>query len=143
MCNYFIALFIKFHLKLVWTYVNYIRTDPAEVRNISGVTTRTSALLEWASPEGGTPDRYQMRLTSDQDELYAPPGLTLFLYSNETVHIFPLLLPSTDYTVYITSILDETDEFEEQYSGEEDYEFTSGEKIHFVRPRLNKSKVIL
>ena len=130
---YFIALFIKFYLKLVRPFPAI--TDPAEVRNISADTTRTDATLAWDSPEGGTPDRYQIRLTSDQDELYASPGLTLYLYSNKTWHIFSLLLPSTDYTVYITSILDGTDEFEEQYSGEEDYEFTTGEDYTFVRPR--------
>ena len=110
------------------TIIHCIQTDPAQVRNVSHDASRTEAMLSWAPPAGGSPNQYEIRLESDEDGQYASPGVAQYLNPSDG-YTYSMLLPATNYTFYITSVLDPSGDFLEQRSEEKEYEFRTGKTI--------------
>ena len=90
-------------------------TDPVGVMNFAAPSLeQTSITVSWNVPDGEY-DGFVVLVTSPLDEDYAP-SLEWESFISDSTFTLSDLQPSTEYTITVVSILNATDEFEEQRS---------------------------
>eukprot|EP00057_Strongylocentrotus_purpuratus_P016792 XP_011671266.1 PREDICTED: uncharacterized protein LOC100889066 [Strongylocentrotus purpuratus] len=91
------------------------RTDPAAVMDLNVTSAnQTSIEVTGKLPSVGDVDRVELTLTSPEDGRYTTPVETASVI--EEGYLFTNLLPNTLYYISVRSVLNSTDEFEEQKS---------------------------
>ncbi|XP_041453180.1 uncharacterized protein LOC121406223 [Lytechinus variegatus] len=95
-----------------------IRTDPGDLENFRiSHTNQTSIELYRELPLVGDVDRVDVTIVSQVDRRYNSPGQTISINNIQASYLLDDLLPSILYEFFIRTVLNATDEFEEQQSG--------------------------
>nr|XP_054775169.1 receptor-type tyrosine-protein phosphatase eta-like [Lytechinus pictus] len=95
-----------------------IRTDPGDLENFTiSYGNQTSIELSLEPPIVGDVDRVDITIVSQVDRRYNSPGQTISVENIQASFVLDNLLPSVLYEFSIRTVLNATDEFEEQQSG--------------------------